>query len=163
MDSKELEERAKQLAKAATGGDPPATILQMLEGLKGWTASEKLLRSTKIGVHVNKLRQNSDPAVARQAGSLVNKWKTDVKKAPSSATASPVPKPGSGTSSPAARAKYQGDSEKRNTVTDKVDFKVTDSQTRDACVKLMYDGLAFMSEERACPAICSHPHPKTLD
>ena len=159
MDAKDLEDRAKQLAKAATGGDPPATILLMLDGLKGWTATEKLLRSTKIGVHVNKLRQNPDLAVARQASSLVNKWKTDVKKAPPpSATSSPAPakSANSGTSSPAPaaqqqpakpKAQHQGDLEKRNTASDKVDWKVTGSQTRDACVKLMYDGLAFMSSD----------------
>lgn len=154
MEAKELEDKAKQLAKAATGGDPPATILQMLDSLKTWTATEKLLRSTKIGVHVNKLRQNPDAAVARQASTLVNKWKTDVKKGPAtSATSSPAPKSAnSGTASPAPVAKakthHQGDPEKRNTVTDKVEWKLTGSATRDACVKLMYDGLAFMSTER---------------
>lgn len=157
MDGKDLEDRAKQLAKAATGGDPPATLLKMLEDLKPWTATEKLLRSTKIGVHVNKLRQNPDATVARQASALVNKWKTDVKKAPaaSSATSSPAPAKSatSGTDSPAPTpkakaAQHQGDPEKRNTVTDKVDWKVTGSQTRDACIKLMYDGLAFMSTQR---------------
>ncbi|KAL1311634.1 hypothetical protein AAFC00_001744 [Neodothiora populina] len=157
MEPKDVEERAKQLAKAATGGDPPATILQMLEGLKGWTATEKVLRQTKIGVHVNKLRQNPDAAVARQASSLVNKWKTDVKKAPAnSATSSPAPakSTNSAAASPApsqqaqkTKAPHQGDLEKRNTITDKVDWKVTGSATRDACVKLMYDGLAFMSSE----------------
>lgn len=165
MDSKDLEDRAKQLAKAATGGDPPATILQMLEGLKAWTATEKLLRSTKIGVHVNKLRQNADPAVARQASSLVNKWKTDVKKAPASGSAASSPAPAKAASSPApaaqqqnsskAKPQHQGDLEKRNTATDKVDWKVTGSQTRDACVKLMYDGLAFMSSDgKSCFHTC---------
>ena len=162
MDAKELEDRAKQLAKAATGGDPPATILLMLEGLKSWTATESVLRSTKIGVHVNKLRQNQDLAVARQATSLVNKWKTDVKKAPSakstsspaavkstnSAAASPAPPTAAAAQQSAkSNSPHHGDPEKRNTVTDKVDWKVTGSQTRDACVKLMYDGLAFMSTQ----------------
>lgn len=159
MDSKELEEKAKQLAKAATGGDPPATILQMLDSLKSWTATEKLLRSTKIGVHVNKLRQNSDATVARQASSLVNKWKTDVKKGPTaSATNSPVaakpansatnsPAPAAHQSSKPAKAQHQGDPEKRNSITDKVNWKVTGNDVRDACVKLMYDGLAFLSTE----------------
>lgn len=160
MDSKELEEKAKQLAKAATGGDPPATILQMLDSLKSWTATEKLLRSTKIGVHVNKLRQNQDATVARQASSLVNKWKTDVKKGPTaSATNSPVaakpansaansPAPAAHQPSKPAKAQHQGDPEKRNSITDKVNWKVTGNDVRDACVKLMYDGLAFLSTER---------------
>lgn len=40
-----------------------------------------------------------------------------------------------------------GDISKRKWATDKVDIKRTGSSTRDACVGLMYDGLAFMSEE----------------
>ena len=39
------------------------------------------------------------------------------------------------------------DPAKRNSVTDNISTAVTGNQTRDACVKLMYDGLAFMSEE----------------
>ncbi|GAB7354127.1 hypothetical protein MBLNU459_g4690t1 [Dothideomycetes sp. NU459] len=161
MDAKDIEERGKQLAKAASGGDPPSTILQMLDGLKTWTATEQLLRQTKIGVHVNKLRQNSDATVARQASSLVNKWKADVKKAPSktqtsspasakpaaSATASPAPPASAPAPSAQAKPQHVGDPEKRNTATDKVKYDITGSQTRDACVKLMYDGLAFMSTE----------------
>lgn len=154
MDAKALQEKSNQLHKAVTGGDPPATILQMLNSLKGWTATEKLLRSSKIGVSVNKLRQNPNSEVAEQAAALVTKWRSDVKKLPpGSAAASPATKStNSGTSSPAPAAsklktQHQGDPEKRNTITDKVDWKVTGSDTRDACVKLMYDGLAFMSSE----------------
>ena len=43
------------------------------------------------------------------------------------------------------------DPEKRNSKADEVETAVTGNQTRDGCVKLMYDGLAFMSEEsRIC-------------
>jgi hypothetical protein len=166
MEAKDIEERGKQLAKAASGGDPPATLLALLDGLKGWTATEKLLRQTKIGVHVNKLRQNSDAQVARTAATLVNKWKTDVKRTPataaSSGTNSPAP---AAKSSPAPAASKQksephGDPEKRNSVSDKIDCGVTGNQTRDACIKLMYDGLAFMSPDgiypRVYPLLPSH-------
>lgn len=158
MDAKDVEERGKQLAKAAAGGDPPSTILQMLDGLKSWTATEELLRKTKIGVNVNRLRQNSDATVARTASSLVNKWKSEVKKVPAkSSTSSPASAkpPTSATASPApAKPQHAGDPEKRNTVTDKVNHDVTGNAVRDACVKLMYDGLAFMSTERmSCPCL----------
>jgi transcription elongation factor S-II len=159
MEAKDIEERGKQLAKAASGGDPPATLLALLDGLRGWTATEKLLRQTKIGVHVNKLRQNSDAQVARTAATLVNKWKTDVKRSPataaSSGTNSPAP---AAKSSPAPAASKQksephGDPEKRNSVSDKIDCGVTGNQTRDACIKLMYDGLAFMSPDGIYPRL----------
>lgn len=153
MEAKDIEERGKQLAKAAVGGDPPATLLALLDGLKGWTATEKLLRQTKIGVHVNKLRQNPDTQVARTATTLVNKWKGDVKKAPATAASSGTNSPAPNKSSPAPaaasklKAEPQGDLEKRNSLSDKIDTAVTGNQTRDACIKLMYDGLAFMSPD----------------
>jgi hypothetical protein len=152
MEAKDIEERGRQLAKAAAGGDPPATLLSLLDGLKGWTATEKLLRQTRLGVHVNKLRQNGDAQVARTASSLVNKWKADVKKTPATATSSGTnsPAPG-GKSSPAPAAKQKSqphaDPEKRNSLSDKVNCNVTGNQTRDACIKLLYDGLAFMSPD----------------
>ncbi|THW00926.1 transcription elongation factor, partial [Aureobasidium pullulans] len=155
MEAKDIEERGKQLAKAAVGGDPPATLLALLDGLKGWTATEKLLRQTKIGVHVNKLRQNPDTQVARTATTLVNKWKGDVKKAPATAASSGTNSPAPNKSSPAPaaasklKAEPQGDLEKRNSLSDKIDTAVTGNQTRDACIKLMYDGLAFMSPDAA--------------
>ncbi|GAM82681.1 hypothetical protein ANO11243_006630 [Dothideomycetidae sp. 11243] len=157
MEAKDIEDRAKQIAKASGEGDPPATLVALLEPLKSWTATEKLLRQTNIGRTMGKLRQHKDANVARIATSLVNKWKSDVKKpgspAPASKTASANT---NGTSSPAAtptprgdapKSKFSGNPEKRNTATDGVKFQVTGNQTRDACVKLMYDGLAFLSEE----------------
>lgn len=175
MDAKEIEERGRQLSKAASEGDPPATLLSLLDGLKTWTATEKLLRQTKIGIHVNKLRQNKDANVARTASSLVNKWKTDVKKpAAASATSSPAAaaKTVNGIASPAkastpqrdvaaekTKKKHKGDPEKRNATVDGVDTQHTGNQTRDNCIKLMYDGLAYMSTERMLShSACTPPH-----
>lgn len=170
MDAKSLEERGREIHKATNGGDPPETLITLLGPLKNWTATEKLLRQTKLGVYVNKLRQNQDKQLASLAAQLVNKWKSDVKKTggSSAATGSPAPtsKAGAttnGSASPAPSAtpkqesaapksKYSGDKEKRNAATDKVNTNITGNATRDACVKLMYDGLAFGSEERKYPS-----------
>ena len=161
MDAKQVEEANRQITKAVSGGDPPSTIATLLDGLKLWKASEQLLRQTKIGVNVNKLRQHKDQTVARKATQLVTKWKDDVKK-PGAAkgTSSPLPAKAAdtnGTASPApgtpkqdsAKTKWKGNAEKRTAQGDGVEWKITDNATRDACVKLMYDGLAFMSYERA--------------
>jgi len=43
---------------------------------------------------------------------------------------------------------WKGDSEKRNAATDKINYQVTNNAIRDSCIKLMYDGLAYMSSER---------------
>jgi len=154
MDAKEVELRGKAITKAYAAGDPSSVLLGLLKGLReGVRASEDLLRSTRIGVTVNKLRQHKDPAVAKQSTELVNKWKTDVRKA---ASGSATPKTTNGTASPAPAApfaappktkKHNVAPESRSHKTDKVDWKLTGNDTRDNCVRLMYDGLAHMSED----------------
>lgn len=161
MDAKEIELRGKAIGKAVAENEPSANVLHLLNGLKtGVHATEDLLRSTRIGVTINRLRTHKDPAVQRLATELVSKWRDEVKKQPKkgtpakqpaangAASASPAPPP-SGTASPApalAKKKHDVPSDKRNHRTDKVKYQVTGNESRDACVKLMYDGLAFMSE-----------------
>ncbi|KAK3621378.1 transcription elongation factor TFIIS [Elasticomyces elasticus] len=79
MDARQLSDAGKQIVKAAEGGDPASTLLQLLQPLQKFTATEDLLRQSKIGIAVNKLRQNKDTKVAQAASQLINKWKTDVK------------------------------------------------------------------------------------
>jgi transcription elongation factor S-II len=169
MDGKTLFSTGKQIQKAIESGDSGESLLNILQPLTKWTATEDLLRQSKIGVIVSKLRQQKDPKVVEQASRLVNKWKQDVNasKKKAAGSASPAPSQGaakssaaangksSGTSSPAPPAavvkkepkKSTADPAKRNSVVDGISTAVTGNQTRDACVKLMYDGLAFMSEE----------------
>lgn len=158
MDAKEVELKGKAITKAFAGGDPPATIVGLLDDLrKGVQASEEILRSTKIGVTVNRLRQHKDPNVSKQAAELVAKWRLDVKKGGAghaAGSATSTPKVQNGLSSPApspapakAKAKHTVPPEKRSAKEDKVDTKVTGNATRDNCLKLMYDGLALMSED----------------
>ncbi|MBE7182542.1 MAG: transcription elongation factor S-II [Terriglobus roseus] len=162
MDAQEVELKGKAITAAYAAGDPPASILSLLEELrKGVTASEKLLRDTRIGVAVNKLKQHKDAAVSKRAADLVAKWRLDVKRGASSATGSGSSTPsragaGAGAAaangaaaSPAAkaRAKFTVPPEKRSAKEDKVDTKQTGNATRDNCLRLMYDGLAFMSED----------------
>lgn len=172
MDAKEVELRGKAVTKALTGGDPPSTLLSLLDELKkGVVASEELLRSTRIGVTVNKLKTHKDPAVARQAGELVSKWRADIKKA-GTASGSSTPKGSSATANgkaspaptaspaPAAKAQQQQQQqgakakaklgvapENRSSKADGINTDVTGNKTRDNCVKLMYDGLAHMSSD----------------
>lgn len=156
MDTKEVELRGRAIAKAVNGGDPSSTVLTLLDDLRrGVQASEDLLRSTKIGVTVNRLKTHKDPAVVKQAVELVSKWRADIKKTGGTSGAS-TPKPAAnGASSPAPspvtankpKQKHTVPPEKRNAKEDKVDTNLTKSVIRNNCLKLMYDGLAFMSEE----------------
>jgi len=162
MDAKEIELRGKAIGKAVQEGEPSASILKLLNDLKtGVHATEDLLRSTRIGITINRLRQHKDPDVQRFATELVSKWRDEVKKkqpqkkdgapkvaANGGAASSPAPPP-SGTASPApsqAKKKHDVPADKRNHKTDNVKYQVTGSEARDNCVRLMYDGLAYMSE-----------------
>jgi transcription elongation factor S-II len=176
MDTKQLQEAGKQISKVIEGGDPPATVLQILQPLQKWTATEDLLRQSKIGVWIAKLRQHKDKQVAEQASKLVNKWKTDVNSNKRKSTGSPAPGSAAakinggangragGTSSPAppvpAAVKKEArkstvDPAKRTSKTDEISTAVTGNQTRDSCVELMYNGLAFLSEESRKLTQCS--------
>jgi transcription elongation factor S-II len=78
MDGKTLFSTGKQIQKAIESGDSGESLLNILQPLTKWTATEDLLRQSKIGVIVSKLRQQKDPKVVEQASKLVNKWKQDV-------------------------------------------------------------------------------------
>ncbi|EAT87993.1 hypothetical protein HBI56_094030 [Parastagonospora nodorum] len=157
MEPKEIKLRGEAIAKAMQEGEPGSSLLKLLGDLKtGVHATEDLLRQTRIGVTINRLRTHKDPAVQRLATELVSKWRDEVKKGPKKGTpskiangsASPAPPP-SGTASPAPaqqKKKHDVAPDKRNHKTDKVNYNVTGHEARDGCVRLMYDGLAFMSE-----------------
>lgn len=159
MDTKQLTETSRQLSKAFEGGDPPSTLVQLLQPLEKFKATEDLLRSSKIGVVVGNLRKSKDTKVASLASQLVNKWKADVKRTSTkngtsasklvngdarSVTGSPAPKKEAIAPVP---KKYSVAPEKRNAKEDGVSTAVTGNAIRDGCLQLIYNGLAFMSEE----------------
>ena len=99
---------------------------------------------------VAKQRANPNKEISRLASEIVQKWKKTVEseksKKPKMAGSSP-PKSGSASSPPSVEKRFVGDSSKRKWETDKVDIKRTGVPTRDACVGLLYNGLAFNSED----------------
>lgn len=172
LDAKEVERRGKDLAKAQQTDNNQDAILSILSELKtGVQPTEELLRSTKIGMIVNRLKTYKDPAVARSAAEIVTKWRNEVKKpgangsAAGGASGSSTPKgslgagaarngtasPAPGVKSPAPAVKSGKKSavapDKRSAQADGISCAVTGNKMRDNCVKMMYDGLAFMSED----------------
>jgi transcription elongation factor S-II len=110
-----------------------------------------MVQTTKAGIIVAKQRTNADKQVARLASEIVSKWKTivEAEKKKKSKLAGSSPAPNGSVSSPARAASesWSGDASKRKWATDGVDIKRTGVPTRDACLGLLYDGLAFMSTE----------------
>jgi len=156
MELQEVNAKSKALQKATTAGESPANILKILNDLKsGVIATEDLLRSTKIGVIVNKSKQHKNPDVARLAREIVSKWRNDVtKKKPATpakrtnGTASPAP------NTTSEKPKSTVPPSQRTWRKDGIDITKTGDKTRDNCIGLIYDGLCHMSEES------EHPHPQ---
>ncbi|OHE93690.1 transcription elongation factor S-II [Colletotrichum orchidophilum] len=155
MDQRELEACIKQLNKVVQANEPPATALGLLERLKKEAApTEEMLRSSRAGVFVGKLRQNSNKEIARAATELVHKWKRLVEAekqgkinkgsspAAPSPTQAPAPKP---SSSSALNQPFKGNTELRRAKTDGADPKRTHDAVRDSCIELIYNGLAYRS------------------
>uniref|UniRef100_A0A0D2XAG7 Transcription elongation factor n=1 Tax=Fusarium oxysporum (strain Fo5176) TaxID=660025 RepID=A0A0D2XAG7_FUSOF len=163
MDERELGQRIKALTKCVAANEPPENAIKLLETLKkDASPTEEMLRATRAGVFVGKLRSNSNKDIARAAAELVNKWKKLVEQekhsklrakvgsgspapAPSSAPASSPAAPPPPSSAGASGAKYKGDIEKRKYETDNVNVKRTDSSVRNSCIGLIYNGLAYRS------------------
>lgn len=100
---------------------------------------------------VSKQKSNPNKEIARLAAEIIAKWKKIVqaeqaqskKKMPGSSPPKSSPAP-SNSNEPKA---FTGDASKRRWETDKVDVKRTGIPSRDACIGLMYNGLAFMSTD----------------
>jgi transcription elongation factor S-II len=167
MDVKQIIERGKNVSKAMSDDEPASSFLKILGDLRNVRATEDLLRQTKIGVTINRLRTYKYPEVAKLSQELITKWKNEVNNAkkkantqgkvagsgtPNSAAAVGSSAPPSGTASPAPQAAgkktHSVDPASRNDKTDKVNTTIFGIPARDNCIKLMYNGLAFMSEER---------------
>ncbi|RYP07826.1 hypothetical protein DL764_002281 [Monosporascus ibericus] len=158
MNQRELETRIKALHKAQASNEPPANIIALMEILKKEDVpTEEMLRTTKAGLVVGKLRGNPNKDIARVAGEVVAKWRKGVeaeKKAKAARTSSspaPMKAPSPAPPKPLTLNKkaYEGDPETRKFTSDKVDINRTGSKTRDNCIGLIYNGLAYRSRESA--------------
>ena len=141
MESKDIIERGKILQKAYSDNEN-AAVLRILKELKdGVVAEANLLRSTKIGITVNRVKSSKDSQVQHLAADIIRKWRNDVKptgspngKKSSSGTASPQPQSTTNSSTP--------DPKNRSWKVDHVEIKKTDEPARNSCIGLLYDGLA---------------------
>ena len=162
MDAKAITEKSKELAKAVSSNASPEIVTRILNELKrGVVPTEEILRSTRIGVTVNKLKGYKNRDVATLASEIIRKWRDEVeakrdKNGPKRSMNSP-----SGTASPAPGQETPKQQslqvstpptpnvplDKRNKTTDKIEVKPTNNAVRDRCAGLLYDGLAFMSPD----------------
>jgi transcription elongation factor S-II len=156
MSQRELESRVKALHKAQANNEPAPTIITLLETLKKeGMPTEEMLRTTRAGLVVGKLRSNPNKDIARVAQDVVHKWKKGVeaeKKAKGGQTKSASPAPNSA-ASPATKPlntnkkAFEGDPESRKFQAENVDIKRTGEDIRDNTIGLIYNGLCYRSRE----------------
>ena len=164
MDAKEIEQKSKALQKSSQANEPASNIIAILKDLqKGVRPTEELLRSTKIGIVVNKMKTSKQREVAILANEIVSRWRSEVnkqKERAGSGASTPVASKTNGvangaSSSPAPASAPPAPEPKKSSVppdkrtwkADKVDTKLYDDQTRNGCLGLMYDGLCLNSTE----------------
>ncbi|KAI9566594.1 transcription elongation factor [Boletus coccyginus] len=145
-DAVELKKHVKQLQNASTNEERVA-ILKLLK--KDFQVNEPILRESKAGLAVGKLRAHDSKDVSDLAKEIVKKWKNDVDKA-KSASKTPVnakqPVRKQSTSvTPVATPAANGKADVRSSKTDGVKMTATGDNTRNKCAELIYDGLAYDS------------------
>ncbi|EMD35725.1 hypothetical protein CERSUDRAFT_115683 [Gelatoporia subvermispora B] len=163
MSAAELKSLVKHL-HAASSDEEIVTILNTLK--KEAKITESILRESKAGLAVGKLRSHQSKDVADLAKEIVKKWKTEVEKekqanggaSKSAASAKPSAMRKASTAStttsqtpstpmtPTMSTSGSGAKmDHRTAKSDGVKIEVTGDKTRDKCAELIYDALAFDS------------------
>ncbi|KAI5815506.1 transcription factor S-II, central domain-containing protein [Pyronema omphalodes] len=164
MDAKDVMTHVSNIDKAVRDKLPADHLIDLLKALQtGVVATEKLLRETKVGMSVNKLRAHTDKNVAELAKEIVTKWKNDVHLAKNKASAraaadkprsaaSPTtsqrpitPDTRAGSKPVQSNAKAASDPMQRNKIADNVNCSVTGDKARDSMVGILYDALCIGS------------------
>ncbi|KZV60100.1 transcription elongation factor [Peniophora sp. CONT] len=145
----------KKLVKGLQGASNDQETIDVLTTLKKEArVTEALLRESKAGLAVGKLRSHANGAVSSLAKEIVKQWKDAVAKDKGKGGASSAPKPTASVKSstptsvaspttPTIPSKAPGTGV-RNSKTDGIKAQTSDN-VRSRCIELIYDGLAFNS------------------
>ncbi|KAG6833338.1 hypothetical protein H0H87_008514 [Tephrocybe sp. NHM501043] len=136
----------KKLVKQLQGLSNPADIVALLTRLKTeYEVTEAILRESKAGLAVGKLRQHASKDVADTAKETVKKWKTQVEKAKlANGTKTQTPNDRKNSVAGTPMTPVGSSSAIRTSKTDGVKGGTGDT-TRDKCIELLYDGMAMDS------------------
>lgn len=134
----ELKKLVKQL-QSASNDEEVVDFLKILK--KDFQVNEAILRESKAGLAVGKLRSHTKKEISELAKEIVKKWKSEVELA----KAGTKVRKASGASTPATPVTSTNGNnvkvESRTAKGDGVKPELSD-KTRDKCVELIYDALA---------------------
>jgi len=145
-DTAELKRFVKSLQQASSEQEI-VDILQVLK--KEAKITEAVLRESKAGLAVGKLRSHAAKEVSELAKEIVRTWKTAVDKEKQAAgthskgaakAAAPPPRKASTASAPTT-----SNNGARSAKGDGVSTSLTGDKTRDKCIEMLYDALALES------------------
>jgi len=137
----------KTLVKKLQGSSQDSDIISILNNLKSnFEVNEAILRESKAGLAVGKLRSHASKPVSELAKEIVKKWKGAVEKAKLS-NGSFKDRKNSVASVPGTPITPTGSASKLETRSAKLDGVKGSSgdTTRDKCMTLIYDALAYDS------------------
>jgi len=141
LDVQELRTHVKGLQTASSDEE----VIDLLNLLKSEAkVTEALLRESKAGLAVGKLRSHTSKTIADLAKEVVKKWKVEVEKQKAAAGANDAARTASsnrssvsgGDSTPAPSTAT------RTAKSDGVKVNQLNDKTRDKCIELLYDALA---------------------
>jgi len=155
----------KRLVKALQQASSETEIVDILQVLKKEAKiTEAVLRESKAGLAVGKLRSHASKDVSELAKEIVRAWKTAVDKekqaagtgasskgaaakpaAPPSRKASSASVPPATATAAAAAGGSSNGSGARTAKSDGVSTSITGDKTRDKCIEMLYDALALES------------------
>ncbi|KAJ7773623.1 transcription elongation factor [Mycena maculata] len=148
-DAVELKKLVKQLQSASSNEDI-VSILRTLK--KDYRVNEAILRESKAGLAVGKLRTHAAKDVSDLAKEIVKQWKTEVEAAKAAQGGAGKPTVGVNTAvrkgsvasnGPATPRTPSGTLPNARTMkSDGVAGGFTGDKTRDKCIELVYDALA---------------------
>lgn len=139
MDAKAVKASMKELENAGDA-DRVFEVLSTLN--EQFKPSEQLLRETKIGVAVNKLRSHSDPRVSSLVKKMVATWREKVQLQKQQAQLKRQQTTES--AKPAVKRDPQTPG-KRDWKSDNVNTQVYTDQVRNNCIQVTYNALAVQS------------------
>lgn len=144
LSNTEIKDLGKNLTTAISENRSKDALKILEELQKGVKPTEEVIRATKIGQTVAKIRSADDKAISQLAKDLVRTWKSKVdsqreakKKDSPIASASPS----TAVASPATPA-VPSSSNKTT-----LNFEVLNDRTRDACLKLIFQSLEINSSD----------------
>jgi len=142
----------KHLVKSLQQASSEKEIVDVLQVLKKEAKiTEAVLRESKAGLAVGKLRSHAAKDVSELAKEIVRTWKTVVDKekqaagTPSKGSAKPAAAPPPRKVSVSVSVAGASNNGARTAKSDGVSMSITGDKTRDKCIEILYDALALES------------------